>query len=96
WFQQRAGTDQELRKEIQTIADDPTFQEWGVQLREYLSRRFPDFYTSEQIEQGIQADLARWMLIVERRKQNGPFLPVRDQFLPLAKELFLLVVETTT
>ncbi|HMQ48091.1 MAG TPA: hypothetical protein PKA00_07945 [Saprospiraceae bacterium] len=87
WFQQRAGNEEEISALIKEIAEHPSFKEWGIQLRDYLAERFPDAYQPKDIESGILGDLARWIQIVDRRKKGGVFLPVRDQFLPLAEQL---------
>lgn len=87
WFQQRASTREVLQDLEKEIKKHESFAEWSPSLKDYLVEKFPGNYTLEDIEKGILRDLARWIDIVSRRMEKGEYLPVRDQFLPLAEQL---------
>ncbi|PHN03447.1 hypothetical protein CRP01_27590 [Flavilitoribacter nigricans DSM 23189 = NBRC 102662] len=87
WFQQRAFTDVEIQNLIEELKEKSSFDEWGVSLRDYLNRRFPEEYSLESIEEGILLQVAHWIKIVDKRREIGNYLPVRDQLPSLAEEL---------
>ncbi|MEL7250654.1 MAG: hypothetical protein AAFO03_19660 [Bacteroidota bacterium] len=84
WFQQRANTREALKDVMTEIAKDLSYPEWSTSLRKYLESRL-DGYEPEDIEGAILHDVARWVNIADRNE--GVYLPVRDQFMPLADQL---------
>lgn len=88
WFHQRASSKVKLLHAVKEITEDTSFNIWMDSLKGYLGARFPSSHSSEEIEKGILYDLARWIDIVDRRLEKGDYLPIRDQFLPLAEQLY--------
>ena len=87
WFQQRAQNDKKVLTILEKLTDESDFIFLQNKIEEYLNQKSVDGYPLDSIGKTIKIDFARWINMIEERRKQEEFLPVRDQLLPLTDQL---------
>ncbi len=88
WFQQRAAIIMSEEGYDEIVDDEMPIEKWGDVLVPYLLEKSLENYPKEEIEDGLQKELKRWLAHLRYpREDNGLIRAVRDQFYPLAQQM---------